>query len=175
MSQVDSDDARLLRSGDPKALVVLFDRHEDRVFRQASRLLGAREDAKDVVVMAFFELWRHRNTARLVDGSALPWLLNTASNLSRNIDRGNRRYRRLLERVPVKDPSPMEAEDESGVMTALNKLPSGQRSVVVLTILEGYPDREVAQVLGIPIGTVKSRLSRAKATLREDLKALEPS
>lgn len=175
MSGIDGDDAGLLRSGDPKALAVLFDRHEDRVFRRASRLLSIREDAKDVTVMAFFELWRHRNTARLVDGSALPWLLNTASNLSRNVERGNRRYRRLLDRTPVKEPRTMQVEDESGVMTALKRLPSGQRSVVVLTILEGFPDRAVAQVLGIPIGTVKSRLSRAKATLREDLKALEPS
>ncbi len=155
MSEGDRDDAGLLSSGDPKALVVLFDRYEDRVFRHASRLVGVREDAKDVVVMAFFELWRHRSTVRLVDGSALPWLLKTASNLSRNIERGNRRYRRLLDRAPMKEQTPVEAQDESDVMAALKKLPSGQRNVVVLTVLEGYPDRDVAQVLGIPIGTVK--------------------
>lgn len=54
-------------------------------------------------------------------------------------------------------------------MVALRRLPEREQAVVVLSVLEGYAEREVAQVLGIPVGTVKSRLSRAKAKLRGEL------
>ncbi len=65
-------------------MAALFDRHEVRLFRHACRLLTAREDAKDAVTIAFFELWRKRSSVRLVDGSPLPWLLNTVSHSARN-------------------------------------------------------------------------------------------
>lgn len=177
MSQIESDDGALLRSGDRQSLTTLFDRHEARVFRHASRLVSVREDAKDVTLIAFFELWRHRNSARLVDGSALPWLIKTASNVARNVERASQRYRRLIDRASRNAPDVpiVEAYEETEVMSALNRLPSGQRNVVVLTVLEGYEDREAAQLLGVPVGTVKSRLSRAKAKLREHLTTLEAS
>lgn len=54
-------------------------------------------------------------------------------------------------------------------MAALRRLPEREQAVVVLSVLEGYPEREVAQALGVPVGTVKSRLSRAKAKLRGEL------
>ena len=59
-------------AGDETALAGLFDRHEPRLFRHACRMLTSREDAKDAVTIAFFELWRKRETVRLVDGSPLP-------------------------------------------------------------------------------------------------------
>jgi RNA polymerase sigma factor (sigma-70 family) len=178
MSQTDCDDEALLRAGDRKSLTVLFDRHEARVFRHASRLVSAREDAKDVTLIAFFELWRHRGSARLVEGSALPWLLRAATNVARNVERSSQRYRRLIDRVSrVAPPAPaMEApHGDTEVMSVLNTLPASQRTVVVLTIVEGYGEREAAQLLGVPVGTVKSRLSRAKARLREHFTTLEAS
>ena len=84
---MDDDDTGLwdrVRQGDELALAALFDRYEGRLFRHASRLLTAREDAKDAVTVAFFELWRKRAAVRLVDGSPLPWLLTrTAPATSR--------------------------------------------------------------------------------------------
>lgn len=80
------DDAAVwarLRGGKEAALGELFDRHEARLFRHAARLLTSREDAKDAVAVAFFELWRKRESVRLVDGSPLPWLLNTVSHSAR--------------------------------------------------------------------------------------------
>lgn len=59
------------------------------------------------------------------------------------------------------------------MLAALKRLPSREQSVLVLTVLEGYPDRVAAEALGIPIGTVKSRLARAKAKLREEMSAME--
>ncbi|MGA7149241.1 MAG: sigma factor, partial [Microbacterium sp.] len=87
-----------VRAGDEAALGALFDRHEARLFRHARRLLTSREDAKDAVTIAFFELWRKRTAVRLVDGSPLPWLLNTVSNSARNLERSGRRYRALIGR-----------------------------------------------------------------------------
>lgn len=165
-----------LRAGDESALGELFDRHEARLFRHACRLLSAREDAKDAVAIAFFELWRKRASARMVDGSPLPWLLTTVANSARNLERSGRRYRALLGKVPAAAHAEAPvAEDESGVLAALRRLPAGERSVVVLTVLEGYPERSAAEALGIPVGTVKSRLSRAKARLRDEITAMEAS
>ena len=162
-----------LRDGDPSGLARLFDRHEARLFRHAARLLTVREDAKDAVAIAFFELWRRRSAVRLVDGSPLPWLLNTVSNTARNLERSARRYRALLGRVPHRDSDEAPPTvDESGVLAALRKLPDKEQSVVVLTIMQGYRESETAAALGIPVGTVKSRLARAKSRLRGELEQL---
>ena len=61
------------------------------------------------------------------------------------------------------------------MLAALKRLPAREQSVVVLTVLEGYPEREAAQTLGIPVGTVKSRLARARAKLRDEMTAMEAS
>ncbi|HEY9309818.1 MAG: sigE 1 [Microbacterium sp.] len=173
----EDEDAALwgrVRNGDESALGTLFDRHEARLFRHARRLLSSREDAKDAVTIAFFELWRKRETVRLVDGSPLPWLLNTVSHTARNLERSARRYRALLARTPADGHHPPPAAaDETGVLAALRRLPAREQSVVVLTVLEGYPERAAAETLGIPVGTVKSRLARAKAKLREDMTSIE--
>src|SRR6478736_2976230 len=120
----DSADWRAISEGDPRGLARLFDRHEARLFRHATRLLTDREDVKDAVAIAFFELWRRRSAVRLVDGSPLPWLLNTVSNTARNLERSARRYRVLLGRVRDSEPpAEVRAADESGVLSALRKLP----------------------------------------------------
>ena len=174
MNDDDAADWRALLEGDSLGLARLFDRHEARLFRHAVRLLTAREDAKDAVTIAFFELWRRRTAVRLVDGSPLPWLLNTVSNTARNLDRSARRYRVLLGRARDSEPvAEVRAGDETGVLAALRRLPEKEQSVVVLTIMQGFPEHEAATALGIPIGTVKSRLSRAKARLRSELAGME--
>lgn len=174
MSDVDAADWVRVRAGDPVALAALFDRHEARLFRHASRLLTVREDAKDAVTIAFFELWRKRSSVRLVDGSPLPWLLNTVSHTARNLERSSRRYRTLIARAPTRDPrEELAGSDDSGVLAALKRLPAREQSVVVLRVLEGYPERATAQTLGIPEGTVKSRLARARAKLRDEIVAME--
>jgi len=176
MNDADASDWVRVRAGDPAALGALFDRHEARLFRHACRLLTAREDAKDAVTIAFFELWRKRASVRLVDGSPLPWLLNTVSHSARNLERSSRRYRTLIARAPREVATPeLTGSDESGVLAALRRLPAREQSVVVLTVLEGYADREAAQTLGIPVGTVKSRLARARAKLRDEMTAMEAS
>lgn len=174
---MDDEDAAVWRrvlAGEESALAALFDRHSARLFRHARRLLTAREDAKDAVTIAFFELWRKRESVRLVEGSPLPWLLNTVSNSARNLERSSRRYRALVAHTPARTSGgEVRGEDESGVLAALRRLPAREQSVVVLTVLEGYPERAAAETLGIPVGTVKSRLARAKAKLRDEMALIE--
>ncbi len=156
--------------GDEAALGALFDRHADRVFRHACRIVSQREDAKDAVVLAFHQLWRKRRSVRLVAGSPLPWLLATTTRTALNLERSARRQRALLGRMPAVEPVvPAHDDPDSPVVDAVRRLPPGQRDVVVLTVLEGYRHDEVAAALGISVGTVKSRLSRAKAALRGEL------
>ena len=109
-----------------------------------------------------------------MEGSPLPWLLNTVSNAARNLERSGRRYRALIARAPRRDSlEEFSGSDESGVLAALKRLPAREQSVVVLRVLQGYPERATAQTLGIPEGTVKSRLARARAKLREEITAME--
>jgi RNA polymerase sigma-70 factor (ECF subfamily) len=174
MHDDDADAWARVLSGDSGALSGLFDRHERRLFHHAARLLTSREDAMDSVMIAFFELWRRRGSVRLVDGSPLPWLLNTVANTARNLERASRRYRNALSALPNEHRHVhLVAGDETGVMEALRKMSHRDQSIIVLTVLEGYSERDAAEALGIPVGTVKSRLSRAKARLRNEMEGAE--
>lgn len=172
MNADDVADWALVLADDTRGLTRLFDRHERRLLGHASRIVAVRDDAKDAVAIALFELWRRRRVVHLVDGSPLAWLLTTVAHSALNLERSRRRYRDLLRQAPVVEPSPHSRLDESGVFAALRRLPVREQNVIVLSVLEGYSERETAQALGIPAGTVKSRLARAKSRLRGELEGL---
>lgn len=154
-------------SGDGEAFGELFDRHRDRVVRHSRRLVASSHDVDDVVAVTFLEAWRRREQVRLVEGSVLPWLLVTATHSAQNLSRGIRRYRSLLHRLPAASDLPDHADrDEGGPASdALAALSLADRQVIVLCVLEGFSTNEAAEALGVPPGTVKSRLSRAKQRL----------
>jgi RNA polymerase sigma-70 factor (ECF subfamily) len=142
-------------------------------------------DAEEVAATAFFELWRKRDKVRVVDGSALGWLLSTTSFTAKNSLRARRRYQRLLNRIPHDGNVPDHADEVARAMDtlkvsehvreALLGLNQRETSIVVLCIVHELPITEAAVVLGIPEGTVKSRLSRVKAQLRGKLHQYAPS
>lgn len=86
--------------GQGEAFGALYDRHRDRVFRHAYRLSGNHHDAEDIMAASFLELWRRRKHVRVVEGSILPWLLVTTTNMARNRARAALRYQRLLNALP---------------------------------------------------------------------------
>lgn len=162
--------------GDGAAFGALFDRHRDRVFRHAYRLVVDRHQAEDVLAAAFFELWRRRASVRLVDGSPLPWLLVTASNVARNVTRGTRRHRRLLDALPRAVDVPA-AEDQAFVddpteivdpelAAALRALSAHDLRLLTLVVLEGWSLADAAGVLGLTTAGAKTRLHRARVRLR---------
>jgi RNA polymerase sigma factor (sigma-70 family) len=165
--------------GDSAAFGELFDKHRDRVFRHAFRLIGNVHDAEDAVAAVFLELWRRRNHVRVVDGSILAWLLVTTTNTCRNIKRAARRYRTFIEALP-RDPDsrlaeeellrhrPLDSVDES-LIVALRKLSPADMQLFALVNLEDYPISEAAAVLGLSTVAAKTRLYRSRVRLRAAL------
>lgn len=180
MGNVESDEDGLwFRSlkGEGDAFGVLFDRHRDRVFRHAYRLSGDRHDAEDIMATAFLELWRRREKVRVVDGSVLPWLLVTTTNVARNSGRAALRYRRLLnslqrsEQVPAtggEDSHRQYAMDKNAAL-ALRTLGATDLHLVTLVIFEDYSLAAAAAVLNISPSAAKSRMHRARQRMKAAL------
>lgn len=165
--------------GDSAAFGELFDKHRDRVFRHAFRLIGNVHDTEDAVAAVFLELWRRRNHVRVVDGSILPWLLVTTTNTCRNMKRAARRHRTFIEGLPRHPDSllakeellrhhPLDSVDES-LIVALRTLSPTDMQLFALVNLEGYPISEAAAVLGLSTAAAKTRLHRSRVRLRAAL------
>jgi len=162
-------------NGDGDAFGVLFDRHHDRVWRHAQKVLGQPHVAEDVTAVVFYEAWRRRANIRMVNDSILPWLLVTTNNTIRNHLRQQRRYRHFLSLLPPPADETDIAEsiaeaDETSFKTsalreAFTRLRPPERDVLTLCIIEGLGAKAAGAALGIADGTVKSRLHRAKSRL----------
>lgn len=165
--------------GESEAFGLLFDEHRDRVFRHAYRLGANRYDAEDIVATTFLELWRRRSKVRLVEGSILPWLLVTASNVARNLRRSAARYRKLIDALPRTEEAsepldepyrldPLEMVDEQ-LVVAVRKLGRIDRQLISLVVFEGYKLAEASTLLGISASAAKTRMFRARERLKEAL------
>jgi RNA polymerase sigma factor (sigma-70 family) len=163
--------------GDHAAAGELFRRHAQAVFAFLVRRTGDRELAEDLTSTVFLEAWRKRGDVKLQGDSALPWLYGVALNCARNARRSLRRHRAALGRLALERPSPGSSEEtrEVGrVLELLRRLPKDQRDVVVACAWTGLSYADAAFALGIPVGTVRSRLSRARTRLAELEAATDP-
>jgi len=168
-----------LRSGSRAALAELFDRHVDAIYTFCFRRTASWHLAEDATSTVFLELWRGRARIQEHDGSALPWLYGIARNVCRTGDRSARRLTRALHRLPLGEPivEVDVAEDVArrvdserrmaAVRTAVARLPAGERDVLELVAWAGLSYDQAAAALSIPVGTVRSRLSRARVHLTE--------
>lgn len=191
MGREDLTDAELWRRAaahDGSAFGELFDRHANAVYNHCFRRTGDWDLSEDLTSVVFLEAWRKRKHVRLSGASVLPWLLAVANNCVRNAKRSHRRYRRLLAKLPrTQDSSDLEAElsarvDDAATMRrlldALGELRVEDQEVVSLCDWAGLSQEGAASALGVPVGTVKSRLSRARERLRTafaDAGAREPA
>ena len=152
---------------DGRAFAEIFDLHKDRVFRHSFSVVGNAHDADEITAAAFFELWRKRDRVVLVDGSCLPWLIVTSGRLSQNNNRGVRRYRAMFDRLPRQSElvAAPDTEDAPSRL-ALSRLRVADASLVTLVAIEGFKVTEAAALLNITPGAARTRLSRAKETLR---------
>ena len=167
-----------LHRDDPGALAALFDRYGDRIYNHCFRHLADWSEAEDATSSVFLEVWRHRHRVRLHDGSALPWLYGVATNVCRNAGRSRRRYLRAVTSLPVPTPEPDHADrvtDRLGsearmraVLDQIDALPVQERDVLALVAWAGLTYEQAAAALDVPVGTVRSRLSRARARLTEE-------
>jgi len=164
-----------VRDGDGEAFGVLFERHAQAVFAYCLRRTGIWAAAEDLVSVVFMETWRKR-AAIAFEGSLLPWLYGVALGVTRNHHRSRSRYRAALDRVPRPAADDDHAEDVArrvdaeirtrAAIAELAKLPVKDREVLEMSAWSDLSHAQIAQVLGIPLGTVKSRLARAQRTLR---------
>ena len=163
-------------AGDRDAFALLFDRHAKAIYNYCFRRVGDWSAAEDLLSVVFLEAWRRRHKD-LPPGKVLPWLYGIATNVVRNRRRAQRRYAAALGRVPPAQPEPDFAADAlarldderlvQGVLADVAALPRAELDVFVLCgwFDVGYED--AAAALGIPIGTVRSRLARARRRIRE--------
>lgn len=166
---------------DPEAFGEIFVRHAKPVYNYLFRRCGDWSTAEDLTSVVFLEAWRKRGEVRLVHDSALPFLFGIATNVLRNRRRSERRYREALTRMPASpeatdpadDPAARAAADQDmrAILAVLARLPRREQDVVSLCLWMGLSYEEAAASLDIPVGTVRSRLSRARGRLRELLDA----
>jgi RNA polymerase sigma-70 factor (ECF subfamily) len=172
--------AALGKDGD--AFAAIFDLHRDRVFRHALRMTASVHDAEDLTAASFLELWRRRKSVRVVDGSVLPWLLVTTTNLGKNLARGQRRYRALIATLPRTEDA-RSSEDvtverieqlriAAQVREALNTLTPADAALIVLTMFEHYSPAQAAVVLGISDGAARTRIHRARTRMAVAIETL---
>jgi RNA polymerase sigma factor (sigma-70 family) len=163
------------RAGDADAFGAVFDACGKSVYNHAFRLTGDWSAAEEVMSMTFLEAWRCRDAIAADGGSLRPWLLGIATNLARSQRRAAWRHRTALARLAVADELPDFADDASGrlddaarikaVHRALAGLPGRELEVLALCVWSGLGYAEAAEALDVPVGTVRSRLSRARARL----------
>jgi RNA polymerase sigma-70 factor (ECF subfamily) len=159
------------KNGDRAAFGVLIRRHQRRIFALAIRFLGNAADAEDLVQETFLRAWRAMDTFDVARPFA-PWLVRIASNLAlTELRRGRGRTEELSESLVAEDPSPEEVTEQhrvaESVRRAVATIPEDQRMILLLRVVEELSYREIASTLDVPIGTVMSRLSRARETLRK--------
>jgi len=185
-------------AGDESALMEAYDRHAETLFGATVRFMGDREAAAEIVQEAFLACWRFAATFDAAAGSLRAWLLQIARNRAIDRLRFEARRPSLVQLPPTEgheaalDPldrlARSRGDDMGGgtddgnpavalergwtravVRTALSGIPAHEREVIALAYHEGLTQHEIAERLGIPLGTVKSRTRRAMAHLRQAL------
>jgi RNA polymerase sigma-70 factor (ECF subfamily) len=159
-------------AGDAQAFTTLVHRHRDRLWAVAVRTLGDREEAADALQDALLSAYRSAGSYR-GEARVTTWLHRIVVNAC--LDRVRRSKARPTVPMPEDndpaDPRDPLADRETAleIEAALAALPEEQRAALVLVDVHGLPVDDVAHVLGIPVGTVKSRCSRGRALLAESL------
>ncbi|GIF73558.1 RNA polymerase sigma factor [Asanoa siamensis] len=182
----EADDAVIVRRShlEPEVFAVLFRRHASVIKRYIARRIGP-HDAEDVLADTFLEAFRQRQRydSSLVD--ARPWLYGIATNRLGRFRRTELKQLRAMERTGI-DPVLVCFTDRSDARVgaklmsqrlagALGRLSAGQRDALLLIAWAELTYEETAAALGVPVGTVRSRISRARRALRDALGGVDPT
>ena len=173
---VPSDAALIGRSVTvPECFAEIFDRHAEGIYRYAARRVG-QQAAADVVSEVFLAAFRNRRRYDTSRDDARPWLYGIAVNVISQYQRAERRYARVLATVPGVPPTDVVADEVLDRVTAaqlrprivrvLGELSDSDRELVLLVAWAELSYEQAAETLGIPLGTVRSRLHRIRVKLR---------
>jgi RNA polymerase sigma-70 factor, ECF subfamily len=164
-------------TGDRRAFEDLYRRYARPVFGLALRRLGDRGRAEDAVQETFASIWRSAGSYKPERGPGAPWLYAVARNAITDRARARIETPADVPEEPAIDPAPLELAEQSWVAwrvhRALEELPEREREVIALAYWSGLSQSEIAEFLGVPLGTVKTRtrtaLSHLAELLEEDL------
>ena len=181
-SLTDAELLSRLYSGEVSSFEALYDRYSGFVYALAIRVVGRTEEAEEVVQDVFWQLWKTKIQYDPKQGSFSTWLFVITRN--RSLDRLRRNRREPLAVPlpieaggPVADGNPEESASSSErrrhVLSAMRDLPTEQRQALELSFFQGLSHREIAERLGEPLGTVKSRIRMAMDKLRLNLQGVE--
>ncbi len=161
--------------GEPECFGVIFDRHAPAVHAYCRARTGDPHEAQDLVSVVFLEAWRHRRRVQLHDDSALPWLLGVSHRVVLRRHRSTTRHRAALSRLPSPSSEPDPADDVASRVDdarrlgalpgALARLRAADQEVLALCVWGGLDYASAAVAMGVPVGTVRSRLARARTRL----------
>ncbi|MEU6999328.1 RNA polymerase sigma factor [Nonomuraea sp. NPDC046570] len=178
------DDSTLIghSTREPELFAVLFDRHADEIFRYAARRLGP-ELAEDVTAEVFLVAFRGRARYDRSRADARPWLYGMATRVVSQHRRAERRRTQAMARVPADRPALFDERSADRVTAqqlhprlakALTRLNASERDLLLLVAWADLTYEEVALALGIPVGTVRSRLHRLRVKARRALGDIDP-
>src|SRR5438270_13595668 len=169
----------LVADGDPRAFEAVYDRHGGAAFSLAYRMVGNRTIAEDVTQEAFLSIWRSRLRYEPERGSVRSWVLGivhhrTIDALRRNLvhDRRRTSAEGIEERHEAPERTDVEAarrEEARTVRAALETLPEQQNRVIELAYFGGFTHTQIAEMLNLPVGTVKGRMRLGLDKLHREL------
>jgi len=160
-------------NGDVDAFEDLFRQFQGRVFGWIVRIVRDRGVAEDLTLETFWRIYRARSRFH-PEGDFAAWAYRIATNLALNHLRRRRSEEELPEELPDRISADPAVQHETGdrIRRALHKLPAKLQVVVMLALVEERPYQEIADSLGVAVGTVKSRVFRAVRILRKQLKTM---
>jgi RNA polymerase sigma-70 factor (ECF subfamily) len=163
----DEDLISLVGGSDAEAFATLYDRHGRAAYSLAYRMMGERQAAEDLVQDAFLKVWRAAGSYRTERGSVRNWLLSVVHNRAIDQLRSRASRRRTQKKIEASAPTSQPSEafaqtwrnsQREQVREALKTLPQEQLKIVELAYFSGYTHMEIAELLGLPLGTVKGRM-----------------
>ena len=174
---------RQIAGGDESALAALYDRWAQPVYSVVAHLLKDADGAEDVVEETFWQVWQRASSYDASRGTVRTWILTIARSRALDRLRSRRRNREDIaaDLGVIRDPAPDPSEDvESGerrrlVYAALQDLPEDQRRALDLAYFRGLSQSEIAELLGEPLGTIKTRMRLGMQKLRDKLVGLRES
>jgi len=173
----DMELVRLCQAGDTSAFDELVNKHKDRIYRLAYKMLGGEYEVDDVTQEVFLKVYRSIGKFRY-QSSFSTWLTQIAVNHCMNYLKSQRKFKLLpsglfSKRSSVVSPQAMAERNEKceRVCRAINDLPLKQKAVIIMYYFEDYSCEEIAEIMNCSVGTVKSRLFYARMELKKQLKS----
>src|SRR5215203_6937545 len=172
----DEDLISLVEAADAEAFATLYDRHSRAAFSLAYRMMGERQASEDLTQDAFLKVWRGASSYRADRGSVRTWILSIVHNRGIDQIRSQASRRRMQEKIEASasrsQPSEAFAEtlrnsQREQVREALSTLPSEQLRILELAYFSGYTHVKIAELLGVPLGTVKGRMRSGLKKVRD--------